>query len=503
MFGRLGSEPEHTARNRAWSQEFLSRLSSAGGGDASKRNNRPSPLLAKAASTSHARLDECATDTSSSASDATSETLSADRTSAELVEAPDGRLFVRPPPNIGLAEIAARARAQATGQDGSLGPLVASGASGFVDRRRKRGSRSQIFERDECSLDGHASPALMTIGDSALLSDSEHSGSLESSDAATASAAQRRKRGLVFADEHLRDLLLGGKLEGSWPAMEESLLCGISPSMRDQFWVFCALDETSGLMEPLHALLARAKLSEQTYAQVQKDLYRTLPELHSTQPVVIQCLYQLLVAFYTFRAPLEYTQGINYVAARIVQTVHSPQNWLPVMQHFVSTVLPFYYTTDMLGQIADGLVLECYMRERCPRLVKHIAQTLCGADSHDDFGAMMRHTTASQFTTAFARDMAPSALLKLWDMLFLVGAKALFEFWIKLCIYAYRYGWIDRCSNWPEFYLHLTERIAQFDASRHTFERVMAERVPHGALDPAQLAMRRRAAVASVARSVS
>jgi len=49
----------------------------------------------------------------------------------------------------------------------------------------------------------------------------------------------------------------------------------------------------------------------------------------------------------------------------------------------------------------------------------------------------------------------------------------------------------------------LTERIAQFDASRHTFERVMAERVPHGALDPAQLAMRRRAAVASVARSVS
>jgi hypothetical protein len=214
------------------------------------------------------------------------------------------------------------------------------------------------------------------------------------------------------------------------------------------------------------------------------DIYRTMPEVAAENRYFINALYRGLVAHAALRPDIGYVQGMNFLWANILLCISKPQQQLLVAEHIMRDVLPYYFTTDLIGAAIDATVLRYYLMRRCPNLEKLMR------DKFDDVHYMLLRVTTGWFTTLYVNNLRASQRKRLWDMIMLRGAVALFEFTIRIFIHSQKRGWIDRSTNWVE----LVMRIETYLKELKSLNPILETHLPSGRLVHEDFAARRRVA---------
>jgi len=278
--------------------------------------------------------------------------------------------------------------------------------------------------------------------------------------------------------------------------------CGLGDTTREQFWIMQALPrDTSALVSRaprFYELLESAWLPETTYDQIRKDLFRTFPHLSHSLPYFINDLYRGLVAHAVLRPDIGYVQGMNALWGLLVIAVSQPQQRLLVAEHIVLNILPHYFTTYSLGQQIDAIVLRYYFERRR----KSDYTRYCERFGEENTLMLLTNICVKDFGTMYAFTLPNTEALRMWDMVLMRGAPALFEFAVRYLHFLWKKRYIEHCENWiaaAQLFGKLFEQVASDpERSRALYESIARTELPLGRIDDADLDLRRRVATRTV-----
>jgi hypothetical protein len=284
----------------------------------------------------------------------------------------------------------------------------------------------------------------------------------------------------------MQGFLSGDDCEYSWRELHECVASGLSDTLREQFWAMqCVSSET--VLPAFDLVMTQAKLPVKVYNQIMTDLYRTDEAEARGNRTFINTLYRCLVVHAALRPDIGYVQGMNHIWGVIIACVSKPQVQLYVAEYLVRTVLPQYFTTDeIVGAAVDAVVMRHYLRRRCP----NIHTLLCEKFGTDSLHPMLVCITTSWFTCLYSTRLQTSQVKRLWDLIMLRGAVVLFEFTLRLFIFAYKQKWLKNAPNWPEFILMLDEKLMAMS----NIDPIINTHLPMDHLVAEDFASRRRAA---------
>ncbi|XP_033222408.1 uncharacterized protein LOC117176309 [Belonocnema kinseyi] len=172
---------------------------------------------------------------------------------------------------------------------------------------------------------------------------------------------------------------------------------------------------------------------EELGTQIVKDLHRTGCSLfcgaagRDNQAV----LRRVLLGFARWNKSVGYCQGLNVLAALILQVVdRAESSAVKVMIHLIEGVLPEGYFADNLrGLSVDMAVFRDLLRMRLPRLSKHLetlqSQTKDKATGSSYEPPLTNVFTMQWFLTLFCHCLPQEAVLRVWDLIFLEGDEVL------------------------------------------------------------------------------
>lgn len=271
----------------------------------------------------------------------------------------------------------------------------------------------------------------------------------------------------------------------SFTGLHDSVWHGLADNARERFWVGQCLSEHTNRLPGMDALISGAQLPKKVYDAIMADLYRTSPETAHENPLFINTLYRGLVAHAALRPEIGYVQGMNMLWANIIVCISKPHHQLMIAEHIVERVLPYYFTTDLIGAAIDASVLRYYMRRRCAKLDKVMNDKFSG-----ELQTMCQAMTSSWFTTLFGVHLPPSQRKRLWDMIMLRGGVVLFEFLLRIFIYSQKHNWLYRCATWPDYKAKIEERLTDMVS----IDGILKTRLPNGRIVYEDFEARRRVA---------
>ncbi|XP_051167332.1 uncharacterized protein LOC127285389 isoform X2 [Leptopilina boulardi] len=172
---------------------------------------------------------------------------------------------------------------------------------------------------------------------------------------------------------------------------------------------------------------------EELGTQIVKDLHRTGCSLfcgaagRDNQAV----LRRVLLGFARWNKSVGYCQGLNVLAALILQVVdRAESSAVKVMIYLIEGVLPEGYFADNLrGLSVDMAVFRDLLRIRLPRLSKHLealqtdAKDKATGSSYEP--PLTNVFTMQWFLTLFCHCLPQEAVLRVWDLIFLEGDEVL------------------------------------------------------------------------------
>jgi hypothetical protein len=282
----------------------------------------------------------------------------------------------------------------------------------------------------------------------------------------------------------MQRFLNGDTCHYSFTELHTCVWNGLNDTLREQFWVVQCVTPENTSLPTLDALIGAARLPPRVYRAIMADIYRTMPEAAHASRYFINQLYRGLVAHAALRPDIGYVQGMNMIWANIILCIAKPQQQMRVAEHVVRNVLPFYFTTDLVGAAIDAAVLRYYLVRRCGNLERLLRAKF------DDVHVLLLKITGSWFSILFVNQMRVSQRKRFWDMIMLRGAVVLFEFTIRLLIYAQKHKWLERHSEWPEFITHVEQRLLAMEL----LDPVLKTRLPSGRIVLEDFDARRRAA---------
>jgi hypothetical protein len=290
----------------------------------------------------------------------------------------------------------------------------------------------------------------------------------------------------------MQQFLHGADCNYSWTKFQQCVHAGLGDNTREQFWTTQAVTAESSQLPQLDDVMQHAKLSRRVYDDIVNDIYRTMPDVAAIDPTFIDRLYRGLVTHAVLRPDIGYVQGMNMLWANIVVSVSNPNKQLMVAEHIVRTVLPYYFTTDLLGALVDARVLHYYLVRRCPNLERQMARRFGrdGEPSTDNVAMMLQRMTSTYFPDLFNTLLSASQRKRLWDQIMLRGAVAIFEFMLRLFIYARDRHLVRNADNWVEFCTELDAHTRQLDS----IDVILATHIPVGRIAHEDFAARRLAA---------
>jgi len=278
--------------------------------------------------------------------------------------------------------------------------------------------------------------------------------------------------------EIVQQFLHGKECNYSWTKFQQCIHAGLDDNTREQFWITQAMTDQSCLLPQIDKVMDSAKLPQHVYDDIVKDIYRTMPSAAAVDPTFINSLYRGLVTHAVLRPDIGYVQGMNMLWANIIVSVSNPSKRLVVAEHLVRTVLPYYFTTDLLGALIDARVLHYYLVRRCEKLERQMALRFGrnGKQDTDSVKVMLQRMTSTHFPDLFNTLLSGDQRKRLWDQIMLRGAVAMFEFMLRLFIYARDMRLGRQADNWAEFCAELEEHTRQLD----TIDDIMATKIPVG-----------------------
>jgi len=288
----------------------------------------------------------------------------------------------------------------------------------------------------------------------------------------------------------------------SFTDLYNAVWCGLGDTTREQFWIMQAMPrDTSALVSntpDFDELLDNAWIPRTTYDQIRRDLFRTFPQLSHTVAYFISDLYRGLVAHAVLRPDIGYVQGMNAMWGLIVLAISKPQQRLLVAEHVVLNILPHYFTTYSLGQQIDALVLRYYFERRR----KADYTRYCERFGEDDTLMLFTNICVKEFSTLYAFTLPRTEALRMWDMVMMRGAPALFEFALRYLHYLWKKRYIDNCENWMAAAQLFTKLFEQTNGDAHRakalYEAIARTELPLGRIEAADLELRRRVATRAI-----
>mmetsp|Transcript_32766 Transcript_32766/g.102872 ORF Transcript_32766/g.102872 Transcript_32766/m.102872 type:complete len:297 (-) Transcript_32766:129-1019(-) len=161
--------------------------------------------------------------------------------------------------------------------------------------------------------------------------------------------------------------------------------------------------------------------------QIEKDLHRTFGSVHVRgvrvpQAEALSSLRNVLLAYASHNPRVGYCQSMNFVAAVLLLVVDE-ETAFACLATVVERVLQGHFADDMAMSLVDGSVLRGLLSAKDPQLMRHL----------EEMQVAPSLVTAQWLLTCFVASAMPlSALLRVWDCLFLEGDAAL-PFLLRLC----------------------------------------------------------------------
>ncbi|KAJ8668506.1 hypothetical protein QAD02_010169 [Eretmocerus hayati] len=221
---------------------------------------------------------------------------------------------------------------------------------------------------------------------------------------------------------------------------------------------------------------------EELGIQIVKDLHRTGCSLFCgaagrDNQVVLR---RVLLGFARWNKSVGYCQGLNVLAAQILQVVDRDEcAAVKVMIHLIEGVLPeAYFAENLRGLSVDMAVFRDLLRYRLPKLSKHL-ESLQFDPKDKSAGSSYEPPLTNVFTmqwflTLFCHCLPQDAVLRVWDLIFLEGDDVLLR--TALAIWEGISDRIMTVTSADEFYSImgvLTREMLEFTDTNHLIKSIV------------------------------
>ncbi|CAA9995281.1 unnamed protein product [Nesidiocoris tenuis] len=165
--------------------------------------------------------------------------------------------------------------------------------------------------------------------------------------------------------------------------------------------------------------------------QIVKDLHRTGCSLFcgATGQHNQAVLKRVLLAYARWNKNVGYCQGLNMLAALILQVMQGSQSaTVKVMIYLIEGVLPeSYFANNLRGLSVDMAVFRDLLRLKLPELSKHLDHLQQDSkDSGTSYEPPLCDVFTMQwFLTLFSNCLPQNTVLRVWDLVFLEGDQVL------------------------------------------------------------------------------
>ncbi|XP_038904800.1 ecotropic viral integration site 5 protein homolog isoform X2 [Benincasa hispida] len=148
--------------------------------------------------------------------------------------------------------------------------------------------------------------------------------------------------------------------------------------------------------------------------QIEKDIPRTFPGHPALDENGRDSLRRLLLAYALHNPSVGYCQAMNFFAG-ILLLLMPEENAFWTLVGIIDDYFDGYYTEEMIESQVDQLVFEELMRERFPKLVKHL----------DYLGVQVAWITGPWFLSIFVNMLPWESVLRVWDVLLFEGNRVM------------------------------------------------------------------------------
>ncbi|CAN6295511.1 unnamed protein product [Urochloa humidicola] len=298
---------------------------------------------------------------------------------------------------------------------------------------------SRVVKRDNGAKNIHGKDAtqLDSIEEEGMTAEVSHDGDPAQ---AVSCVAENEDLGQETPGDSTGTALEGGEDGSYFPWMEEleSLVRGGVPmALRGEIWqafVGVGARKITGyynrLLEGTMKLdekdLVDPALDEQTSAprkvaqpekwkgQIEKDLPRTFPGHPALDEDGRNALRRLLTAYARHNPSVGYCQAMNFFAGLFLLFMPE-ENAFWALVGVIDDYFDGYYTEEMIESQVDQLVLEEVVRERFPKLAKHM----------DFLGVQVGWVTGPWFLSIFINMLPWESVLRVWDVILFEGNRTM------------------------------------------------------------------------------
>ncbi|CAL4913910.1 unnamed protein product [Urochloa decumbens] len=298
---------------------------------------------------------------------------------------------------------------------------------------------SRVVKRDNGAKNNHRKDAaqLASIEEEGMTAEVSHEGDPAES---VSCVAENEELGQETPGDSTGTALEGGE-DGSyfpWREELESLVRGGVPmALRGEIWQAFVGVGTRKITGYYNRLLEGTAefdekdfvdpvLNEQTSAprkvaqpekwkgQIEKDLPRTFPGHPALDEDGRNALRRLLTAYARHNPSVGYCQAMNFFAGLFLLFMPE-ENAFWALVGVIDDYFDGYYTEEMIESQVDQLVLEEVVRERFPKLAKHM----------DFLGVQVGWVTGPWFLSIFINMLPWESVLRVWDVILFEGNRTM------------------------------------------------------------------------------
>ena len=164
--------------------------------------------------------------------------------------------------------------------------------------------------------------------------------------------------------------------------------------------------------------------------QIEVDLERTdVSEGTTTEKIgsdVIPHLRQILQCYSVRSSSIGYCQGFNYIAAKIYKVTQDEEETFWILTKVLEEILPINYYSDIIGLIADSIVIYSSVQSIFPELSEHFKD--------NEFGTLVNNFLNRWLIGLFTQNLNEEVLNLVWDMFLLDGNVILVQ--VSLILFA-------------------------------------------------------------------
>ncbi|TPX77194.1 hypothetical protein CcCBS67573_g01552 [Chytriomyces confervae] len=178
----------------------------------------------------------------------------------------------------------------------------------------------------------------------------------------------------------------------------------------------------------------------------QRQIGDTLEIFDVIERDVVTHLRGILRCYALYNPALGYTQGMGFIVGMLLMQIPCPEDVFWVLVGMIDGICKGFYEADLRRVRLDAKVFDLLVRNMDPKLFKHL-------EANQVDGMMF---IPQWFLTLFTSSLPWASVLRIWDMFFCEGSKALFR--MSLAIVVSNRDHLLRCPSTSEiltFILHL------------------------------------------------